>query len=156
MVKVDAYPQTFEHRNRIAISFSAKGVDFVQVLWAPKGGMAAQSKVDVAEDQAYFVAEPTEPGATYTVRVQGCLDVPLSPANCSPWSFGVDVTAAANLDSVLKFLLEVGTLYEVGDKDTMQPSPSHPMSLRAYVAWSKIAPSDGVHDVPGLRAVLGV
>jgi hypothetical protein len=156
LIRVDTYPQTFDHRNRIEIGFSAPGLSFVQVLWGPKGGAATQYKIDVTDGNAYFTAEPAEPGATYTVQVQGCLGVLLSPSNCSPWSFAIDVTATENLHSVLKFLLEVGTLFEVGDRYTMQPSPDNPISLRSYVQWSQIAPSDGYHNVPGLRTILGV
>jgi len=111
------------------MTFSAPGASFVQVLWGPKGDAPTQYKIDTTDGQAYFTSEPTEPGATYTVQVQGCLSVLLSPSNCSPWSFGVDVTATENLHSVLKFLLEAGTLYELGSSITMQPSPGHPMAL---------------------------
>jgi hypothetical protein len=156
LVRVDTYPQTFDHRNRIAMTFSAPGLSFVQVLWGPKGGAASQYKIDATDGGAYFVAEPTDPGATYTLQAQGCISVFLSPSNCSPWSFGVDIKATANLHSVLKFLEEVGTLLEVGNAATMKPSRNYPMALRSYVGWSKIAPSDGIHNVPGLRAILGV
>ena len=154
LLKVDLFPQCLDNRNTVRLTFDAAGLDFVQVLWGPKGGARQQFKADQVNQMAVFDFQ-TDPDSTYTFTVQGCISVFLSPSSCSPWSVPADVTSRSNIHSLVNFAMEAWNLSQYGGIPD-KPSRNYPMSLRFFVSWSQIVPSDGQHDVPGLRAVMGV
>jgi len=154
LLKVQLLPQCLDNKNSVRLTFDAAGLSFVQVLWGPKGGPRQQFKADQVNQMGFFDFE-TEPNSTYTFSVQGCIDVFLSPSKCSPWSVEADVTSRSNIYSLVDFALEAWKMTQFGGVPE-KPSRNYPLPLRSFVSCSTVAPSDGNHNVPGLRTVMGV
>jgi hypothetical protein len=163
LVKALAYPQTLLKPNYIMLEFEAPGCSFVQILWGLKGQNPVQYKVDVDSQVnfgAAFITDALEAGATYSFSFQGCIDVALSPARCSPWSASVDVTARANCLSLIAFCTACGlTTFEGGKR--IAPSKNYPLSLRWVLAGSQVVPYTGDPSTPyyerqvSMRPIMG-
>jgi hypothetical protein len=69
-------------------TFATNGVNFFQIRYALPGGQDTQiSSLPGGMSGAYSLPLPLPaPGGAYTVKVQGCDSVPLSPADCSGWA----------------------------------------------------------------------
>ena len=156
---VQASPQTLDFPNRITITFDVPACNFMQVLWGLKGSQPVQEKIDVSgSGPVGFTAEPTQPGSIYSFSAQACMNMPLAPAKCSPWTVAVDVKAVRNCHSLLKFYLQ--SFYGEHGLPGQPPSKNSPVPVRWLLAGSKFVPYDP--SVPyykraaSARAVLGI
>jgi hypothetical protein len=150
---VQIFPQNLDLPNRITITYEVPACNFVQVLWGLKGSQPVQEKIDVSgAGQVPFTAMPTSPGSTYSFRAQACMNMPLAPAKCSPWTVAVDVNARSNCHSLANFYSE--SFY--GQK----PSKNYPVPVRWLLAGSKFVPYN--QSIPyyqraaSVRPVLGI